>query len=378
MLRERKENCICIYCGKDSSSTKFGSREHVVPELLGSFANNPTLIGWVCDICNTQTFNPLEVRFKEDTEEGISCQMMNFNNSSEIRIRNSKSKFTFELGFGDPMFNDTFPFLTYKDGGWKITFIPQIRIKGYGKTGFIILLVDKIKDLPRDGKKWKKIKNILRNFKSKDVSIFTHGEDDPERKDLNAAMDLVRELGIDYKPGTEKQMPFVGDGSDKVQANVSIDITLGSDTARVLAKIAFNYFAYCAISSGEESILYHPNFSKIKSYILGEIELPIKDIIVNKPSYHPLTFDEASRNSRLVGHMITLTNKNGKLISQVTFGGRLVYEILLGDMPLEISKPNFGNGHMFDPFQKIIVGMTQNPEKWGSDIPISFSLFNNG
>lgn len=378
MLRERKENCVCIYCGKDANSTKFGNREHVVPELLGSFENNLTLIGWVCNTCNSETFNPLENRFKEDTEEGISCQMMNFNDSSEIRIRNSNSKFNLELGFGDPMFNDTFPFLTYKDGAWKITFIPQIKIKGYSKNGFIVLIIDKIKGLPRDGKKWRKIKNILSPFKSKDVSIFTHGEDDPERKDLNAAMDLVRELGIDYKPGTEKQMPFVGDGSDKVQANVSINITFGSDSARVLAKIAFNYFAYCAITSNKEDVLYHPNFSKIKSYILGQIELPIKDIVVNKPSYSPLTFDEAKHNGRLVGHMVTLTNKNGKLVSQVKFGGRLVYEILLGDMPPEIVEPNFGNGHMFDPFQKKIFGMTQNPEKWGSDMPLSFSLFNNG
>ena len=378
VIAPKRTDCICIYCGKDESETEFGTREHVIPELLGSFDNNPTLIGWVCNHCNSSIFSPLEVRFKEDTEEGISCQMMNFHESSEIRVRNNNLKFSVDLGLGDSFFNDAFPFLTHTDKGWKVHFVPQIRVKGYSKTGFIILLIDKVKVLPREGKKFRKIKNILANFESKDVSIFTHGEDESQREDLDAAMDLVRELGIDYKPGTEKHMPFVGDGTDERKANISVEGTIGSDTGRVLAKIAFNYFAYSAVASGEESFLYHKNFDRIKSYILGEVELPIKDIIIEKPTYNPLTFDEASRGSRLVGHMVTLSAENGNLISRVSFGGRLVYKILLGKLPPELSRPNFGSGHMFEPFQKVIIGMTQNPTKWGMDMPLNFGLFNNG
>lgn len=370
---------ICIYCSKGEGETIFGHREHVVPQLLGTFQGNPTLIGWVCNYCNSTVFSELEVKFKEDTEEGIACQMMNFNGSSEIRIRNKNSKFSFDLGAGDTFFNDAFPFLTnINDEGWKITFVPQIKVKGYCKEGFIILRIDDVQALPRNGKKFRKIKNILANATSKDVSIFTHGEDDTKRVDLDAAINLVRELGIDYKPGTEKQMPFVGDGSDKVKAQISVGVTVGADTGRVLAKIAFNYFAYCAITSSQESFLYHESFARIKSYILGNLELPIKEIIIEKPSYSPMTFDEATKGGRLVGHMITLSIEKGNLISQVTFGGRSVYKILLGKLPEELDRADFGNGHYFDPFQKKIGGMTKNPKKWGSDMPLSFELFNNG
>lgn len=134
---------ICIYCGKREDATTFGNREHVIPRLMGSFKNNLT-IGCVCNHCNSSVFNPLETRFKEDTEEGLFCQMVNFSDSHEIRIRNGNIKLSVDLGLEEVLFNETFPFLTLTDDGWKILFIPQIKIKGYKKDGFIVLLVDKI------------------------------------------------------------------------------------------------------------------------------------------------------------------------------------------------------------------------------------------
>jgi len=365
---------VCIYCGKDENIVSFGSREHVIPELLGSFNNNLTLIGLVCNHCNSSVFNPLETIFKEDTHEGIHCQMWNYLNSSEIRVRNGNLKLSVDLGLEEELFNQTFPFLTIRDNKPLILFVPQIRIGGYGKDGYIILLIDKVKKLPRDGKKFLKIKNILRNAKSNDVSIFTHGEEDPERRDFKEAVSLVKELGIDYKPGTEKSLPFVGDGSDQKRATVSADLTIDSKSARVIAKIAFNYFAYCAKSSEKTEILYHPNFSQIKSYILGQIELPINKIIVEKPTTNPILFEEKSQKIRLLGHIVTFENENGYLIARVSFIGQFVYKVLLGKMPDEINKPGFGNGHAFDPFRKEIYGLTQHPERRGPGKKGNFNL----
>ena len=369
---------ICIYCEKTEGEVAFGSREHVVPELMGKFDNNLTLIDWVCNKCNSSVFNPLETRFKEDTQEGIMIQMMNFLDSPEIRVRNNKLKMVIDLGMEEKFFNEAFPFLTFKDDAWQMTYIPQIKIKGYAKNGYIILIIDKVKALPRTGKKFRKLQNILKNFKSKDVSIFVHGEDDPERRDLKEAIVLVKELGIDYKPGTEKTTPFVGDGTDKARAEVSMNGTIDSDVVRIIAKISFNYFAYCATQSGQEVILYHANFARIKSYILGNTELPLKEVIIERPTYKGLLIEEVSQAVRLPGHTLTLQNENGNLVAKVSFAGRFVYSILLGKMPDELNRPDFGNGHMFDPRHKQIFGMSQNPARWKSDEPMSFSLFNNG
>ncbi len=367
---------ICIYCRESEGSVTFGSREHVIPELLGSFENNLTLRGWVCDQCNSSVFNPLETRFKEDTDEGIYCQMHNFSGSHEIRVRNKNFKFSLDLGIEEKFFNDTFPLITFKNDRWQLLFVPQIRLRGYAKDGFITLLIDKVKTLSRNGKKFKKLKKLFRNVQSKDVSIFVHGDED-DVQDYENALELVRELGIDYKPGLKKTIPFIGDGTDKRRAVVEGEITIGFDTARIVAKIAFNYFAYCAVQSGVPDALYHDNFSPIKDYILGKTELPMKEVIIEKPAYAPVLFEEHTHKIRLVGHIVTLANENGNAVAVVSFAGRMVYKILLGKLPDELNRQDFGNGHIFNIRQKEIGGLTQNPARRGSNELLNFSLFNN-
>jgi hypothetical protein len=150
----------CIYCEKDENETTFLGREHVLPKLMGIFENNPTIIGWVCDNCNSKVFNALETRFKEDTEEGIFYQMFNFENSSQIRIKGNNVKTTFSPGLGDNFFNEMFPFLRRQDNDWKVFLLPQIKVKRYGDNGYLILLVDELKKL--NEKKFAKIKDLLK------------------------------------------------------------------------------------------------------------------------------------------------------------------------------------------------------------------------
>jgi hypothetical protein len=369
---------ICIYCGKSEPEVFFTSREHVIPGLMGSFDNNPTIVSHGCNICNSTTFNALENRFKEDTQEGIAIQMMNYLDSREIRVRSEKLKLGVSLGLEEEFLNEAFPFLVFKDGGWKIIFVPQIKIKSYGGHGYIILPIEKIKALSRNSTKFRKLKNSLRNVKSKDVSIFVHRENEADRKDLEEAMDLIRELGVDYKLGTERSIPFIGDGSDNVHAEITMDGSIDSSVARLMAKIAFNYFAYCAIQSKMSSILYHPNFSHLKSYVIGELDLPLKEILIEEPTFRGLVYEEGQQNMRLPGHIITFENKDGNLIAKVTFAGRFVYTILLGEIPNELVRKDFGNGHYFDPLQRQIVGLTQNPKRWNSGETLNFTLFNNG
>jgi len=365
----------CIYCGPHDAPITF-SREHVIPELLGVFENNLTLVGCVCGVCNSKVFGPLEMNFKEDTEEGLFCQMINFSKSHQIRIRNNKLKMSVELGLGEAFFNETFPFLSLAGGKRQIVFVPQVKIRGYGGTGYIILLVDEVKKLPRDGKKFRKLKNMLTGVESKNVSIFVHESGDLERNELNEAIDLVRELGVPYKPGPQKSVPFSEPSDEPRHAEFSMDSTIDADTARILAKIAFNYFSYCAVNSGNRAILSHPNFSTIKSYILGQADLGLKDVIVEKPSYSGILGEEAAERVRLVGHTVTFTNENSRIISKISLLGRLTYTILLGQAPDELNRTDLGNGHIFDPIRRKIFGLTRNPARRGTEEKLNFSLFN--
>lgn len=367
----------CIYCEKDGTSVTF-TREHVIPEMLGIFDNNLTLIGCVCSECNTGLFGSLETRFKEDTDEGIHCQRVNFADSYQIRVRNKNYKMSTELNLGEAFFNETFPFLKFTNDTWQITFLPQIKIRGYAGEGYMIFLIEDIKKLPRDGRKFEKLKNILKGVQSTDVSIFTYGGDDPQNRELNEAIELVKELGVPYKPGTQKSVPPADKSSEPIRhGEISIEGRIESDTARVLAKIAFNYFAYCARKSGHEAILFHPNFSKIKSYILGNTDIPLKDIIIEQPTQVGIIVDEREEgNIRLVGHTVVFENMNGNIISKVSFMGRLVYTILIGITPDELNKLDFGNGHIFDPIHKKIYGLTKNETRRGSEEVLNFTLFN--
>lgn len=144
----------CIYCQKQEPEITFVGREHVVPKFMGVFDNNLVINDRVCDHCNSVVFNGLETRFKEDTDEGVRFQMMNLNNSFQFRFRNENTKFSFISNMKEDFFNDIFPFFRFMDSAWKIVILPQIKIKKYGANGYIVLLVDEVKKMNRDSKRF--------------------------------------------------------------------------------------------------------------------------------------------------------------------------------------------------------------------------------
>ncbi len=360
----------CIYCEKNDGVT-FNGREHVVPQLMGVFENNLTLIRQVCDNCNSKIFNPLETKFKEDTEEGISLQMFNLPGSCQIRIRGNNVKTDFSPGLGDAFFNEMFPFFQYQENSWKIVFLPQIKIKRYGDNGYLILLVDKLKEF--SDSRLSKFKKLLVGVQSKDISIFAGGDNATKSPGLEEAIEILKKLGIEYKEGKRVFAPI-----DKTDPNkrfgISMDCTVNKDVARVITKIAFNYFAYCAISENRGDILFHPNFSTIKGYIVGKTDLPVKQVITKLDS-DTIIYDEKINNARFMGHTIIFDEENGNLISKISFLGKRIYTVNLGVMPDELKQHNFGCGHLFDPINKKIYQLTQNPNKWGSDMVPGFGLY---
>jgi len=363
----------CIYCGKTDKETTFKRREHVMPVLMGSFINGPTIRDWVCDDCNGNTFNKLETVFKEDTHEGIFCQMYNLDDNYQIRIRGKNTKAVFSPNFGTDFFKNIFPVFGMDKGERKAFFPPQIRIKRGGEGGYVVLLVEKLKNI-RGTKKFRKLQKALAGVISKDVMIFAGANFENDRKNLGEAIGILKELGIEYKEGRSKYVPISDDGEKRFE--IEMNGKIERDAGRVIAKVAFNYFAYCAIRSGKPYLLFDPKFSKIKKYILGEIDPPIKEIITGFDN-EPFIYEEKMAGKRIIAHFLMFYGEKGDLIGKVTFFGLHNYTINLGTLPDELrNNPGFGSAHLFNPFTGEIGGMTQNPAKRGSGIEIGFGLFN--
>jgi hypothetical protein len=299
--------------------------------------------------------------------------MYNLDDNYQIRIRGKNTKAIFEPNFGTDLFKNIFPVFGMDNGERKAFFPPQIRIKRGGGGGYIVLLVEKVKKIRGTGK-FRKLKKALRGVVSKDIMIFAGANSEGDEKNLHEAIDILNELGIEYKESKGEYVPIANDGEKRFEIEVNGKIE--RDAGRIIAKVAFNYFAHCAIEDGKAHLLLNPKFSKIKKYVLGEIDPPIKEIITGFDN-EPFIYEEKIAGKRIVAHFLMFYGDKGDLMGRVTFFGLHNYTVRLGSLPDELkNNPKLGSAHFFNPFTGDIAGMTQNEAKRGSNIEIGFGLFN--
>lgn len=365
---------VCIYCEVNETEGTFRGKEHVVPRLMGVFKDSPTLKDLVCDNCNSVLFSSLETKFKEDTEEGVWLQMFNFQESVRIRIKSKNVTTSFSSGLGDQFFDEMFPFLEVDPQG-KILFLfkPQIKIKK--KEGsFLILLTEKLRDVKNGSKRFKSIKRDLQGIAKDGISIFggIYKEgDDP----LEEPVKLLKDLGIEYKQ--KKDIKVKINPTKRLKGEVSLSASFTEESVRVLAKVAFNYFAFCTLGSGNRDILFHPNFRKLKYFILGELDLPLEEVVIKVDGEDRSNFfDEMEKEVRFLGHTITFSLGGNNIIATVSILGRKTYYILLGPAPKELIREDFGSGCFFDINAQTYHLLTQDEAKRGSNINPGFGLFN--
>ncbi len=360
----------CIYCLKNDGCTTFHSREHVIPQCLGRFEPlNPTIKGdIVCDECN-KLFSPLEVNFTEDTYEGVYSQRLKLRERGSVTIRGKQFKIDRLSGFGDGFLKEMFPFLEPRDG--KIVPVPKNQIKlNRFREGYRIFLPETLDAVVRGSKEFKKLSADMQKLSQKDMAIFAENHDEVKK-----IITLLHEYGVKYK---EKASHY-----QKIEAGQQIFVeeeykcSINIDIARILAKIAFNYFAYCAIQSGKPDILYQSNFDKIRTFIHDGTIGKVKEIIPSI-SEEPILKEERDQKKRLIAHLINFLPENGKIFVRMTFFGLpAIYKIELGMIPDELVTQNFGCGHAFDPFAHRVDNLSQTPALGVSreEVKDSFGLF---
>lgn len=360
----------CVYCLKTEKEVAFTKREHVIPDSLGSFQHNPTLLpeyGIVCDACNAG-FSPLETSFVEDTWEGVQCQRLGLKNRSSVTIRGKNLKIERMSGFGDEFFDKMFFFLEFKDGKIVPVLKDQIKLKRFDE-GYRVFLPEALDAICEGSAEHRKKVEHFKKLNQKDMHIFAETREGVERM-----IGLLKKFGVTYNEKASQNHYLAP--NIQLMLEEKYQCTLDMDLGRVIAKIAFNYFAYCAVQSDRTNVLYASNFDGIRRFI-ASADGELKNII---PSIHekPFLYEEAASGSRLLAHVIALSEEDGNIIIRLTFLGLpTIYKIILGAASPEFQVFQFGCGHAFIPFNGAIINLSQrmpaNPTV--EQMRLSFGLF---
>lgn len=326
----------CIYCLREG--VKFGRQgEHVVSQFLGSFENAPTFNNdYVCEPCNT-ALSVLESAFAEGAFEGQMTIQLAARTVTEVRpsrrLKVERTISTTTQGVDLDFFQRVFPLIDPQTR--QVIFKPQVFIFNEKRNEYSVFFVEELEQLT--GSEFRKKKKVIDELRKEGMYIF--GDNDYP---IEKIAEILKKYGVKYEEKERKQFPQI---DESAVLNVSVQGEIDRTILRCVAKIAFNYFAYCAKESGFSPFLYKNNFDEIRKFILSdEGNSPVH---VSNERILP---DEKEGATRLI-HLLYFRYSKGRIICEISFLGFLKYTVDLGEYPFKVADPGtFGCGHFFDPF----------------------------
>ncbi len=255
-----KHNPKCIYC--DSQESRFFTRKaHVLSQFMGNF--NPDIYFYgdiVCDNCNDKLGKSIERHFAEKSFEGLIAR---------LHLRRKKDKQS--------------AVILYDSNLLKFHFLPETSIE-YDP---LFLLVKSILD------KVGSTRDPLLLLKKGNLYAFIFAEEVANLKSQNEIKKLQHKISV-FRKGTESG-EWIGDRDDsaeivqsalmklRLKANFSDEKVneqpkqikskfaalqdVDKNTARFVAKVAFEYFVYCANASGVLSSIFSEELKPIRDFI---------------------------------------------------------------------------------------------------------------
>lgn len=357
----------CIYCLKEEGEVTFHGEEHVISKCLGGTPF--PVLSVVCDSCNSNVISGLEDVFKKDSLEGIYAQMYRIGDTHSVWIRGLDTNISTVSGFGDKFFDEIFPFLKIENGQFVVDCVPQLKIRN-ASEGFQVFPLEYMYHLAKSkGRKFEKLKERLVKTPLKDMALYT-GTKDGDSKEMNEAIALLKEYGIDYK---EKERKFVSnDNIQNQQFEFALECQIGDIQKRVIAKIAFNYYVYCCIKNQPSELdkVYGNEFNEIRNYIREGV-LTSGAVVTPNDGNGVLSVEG---NIRAVAHTIAFERKDDYIFAKITLFGSIVYKVIIGKSPYRMVNPYFGCGHVFDPFTAQIYQISNHQYALQRRIEDSFGL----
>lgn len=352
----------CIYCNHVTSDF---TREHVVPQMLGTFEpDNQILSEEVCSPCNNK-FSFYERVFREDSFESYMSLIYGFIERPYVKIRPAARR-SIELTFGGEeadFWGHVFPFI---QDGHIFTYKPQIHLRGKDSNIYVVFLEALEKPT-------KKLLEVIKQSEKTDIKLFLNSE-----YHLTKVLEILDSVGITYKE-TERIKP--SEAMLKIQDKGSIGMTCNAfvddDLKRTPAKIAFNYFAYNAVKSGGKEYLYNTVFNDLKGFILGDISDGDSQIVsMTKTPPWKSAYDDVPID-KVPYHFLSFSLEGELLVSHVSIFNLFHYKIHLGKN-FFLSSSRLGNAHMFDPVNRCYKRMYRLAQ--GTKIPRlgdpEFSIWN--
>ena len=234
----------CIYCG---STEPRAGREHVVPQGLGMFAQNWTLLTEVCDSCNKYFGRELDLQISRDSIEAylrIASGLKPARAADKLMHRRMKATL-----LADGLFDGVRVRMKPTDKGDDILPVPAAQV------GF-----------RRPGQDW--VSLTEREWSREAIAAAGAGSNVEvrlvaESGELDRLRNKLAGFGCEISE-TDRALEQVPEGRATVQFDFAVDTTM----RRAAAKIAFNYAA--RVLGGD--VMRRSDFDAIREFVRNGIE----------------------------------------------------------------------------------------------------------
>ncbi|MHA1790476.1 MAG: HNH endonuclease [Candidatus Helarchaeota archaeon] len=323
----------CIYCLKEKNTNEFRKREHVIPQMFGTFKNNLVLHNFVCDKCNQYFGDTIELALGRDTIEGIIMRAQLGMINKELPKKFKRLKF--KIPSGDHK-GKIARLIMSKNGELQLKEELQVGIFNKEKQEYDYFQPE---DIPESSR--------LKEKSYIGAKIKLIANTDSEEKYI---MSILKEKGLGIKLNNKLKSKNNVKKIEKV--NVLGTIKIDPIIYRSISKIAFNYLAYntdkeFVLKKGFDGIRNFIRYGKGKTEDYFEANIPpilYEDRIIKK-----LIKGKKATN----GHLVILESKGTKIISKISIFNLNTYLVKLC--------PNYEgiirlikHGHHFDISSKMV------------------------
>lgn len=312
----------CIYCSQPTPANSF-TREHVIPQLLGTFQNNLTLTHAVCGTCNQFFGVELEPTMAYGTYEALRRLELGIRPPERVaKLMQERVRFTLT---SHGIWNGAI--LRLKQEGGHLVVVPAYQVGFTRRSGQGMVFISE--------------------ESLEDQSVPIPEDVDPAQGillvcDSDAAQErlirLLEHRGVKFEEKARVDPP----PADNEMLPVDIQVRIDELVQRCVGKIAFNYLAR---RYGVDHAR-HANFDTIRSFVRYGNAPNYPLVVVDQ---EPILATDQVLRRQTNGHLVTVSwaSDGRSILGQVSLFNELRYRICLA-RDCDGGRRDIGSGHHFD------------------------------
>lgn len=320
----------------------------------------------VCDQCNEKIGETIEKHFSEKSFEGLIARLLLRRNKSKqspvILYYSSLLKFHFSPD-STVDFNPIFLFINSALDKAGSTKDPVLLLRKGNLYAFIF--AEEVANL-KSQNIIKKLRYKIKDFRKGTEAMEWVGNRDDSAEIVQSAL---TNLGLKAESSSES----VNDDSQpkQIKSNFVAVQDVEINSARFVAKVAFEYFTYCADKSGVLSNVFSEELKPIRDFIKTGTGDAKSFVSVGNNNFVSQKVKQGNNY-----YFVAFEVVKGVLIGKIAFMDTIAYQINLGKSPFSLANNRIGNGHAFGlsdrKTKKMYSGLA--PLFSGND----FSVYNKG